>query len=61
MFQNLISEKPGKSYDPNIAFKPKRSVYVHPFDAMSYVLLYYNALHLDTQPVVETEIMDLGG
>jgi hypothetical protein len=28
---------------------------------MSYVLLYYNALHLDTQPVVKTEIMDLGG
>ena len=61
MFQNLISEKPGKTYDPNVSFKPKRSVYVHPFDAMSYVLIYYNSMHLETQPVIKTEIMDLGG
>lgn len=43
MFKNLISEKPGKHYDPNIAFKPKRSVYLHAFDAMSYPIIYYNS------------------
>jgi hypothetical protein len=43
MFQNLISEKPGKHYDPNIAFKPKRSVYIHAFDAMSYPIIFYNS------------------
>ena len=59
MFRNLISEKQGKTYDPNLAYKPKRSVYVHAFDAMSYVLLYY-----DVTPTVTThqksEIIDIG-
>ena len=59
MFRNLISEKQGRTYDPNLAYKPKRSVYVHAFDAMSYVLLYY-----DVTPTVTThqksEIIDIG-
>lgn len=60
MFQNLISEKQGKTYDPNISYKPKRSVYVHPFDAMSYVFLHYDSMSLGPTPVVKTEIMDIG-
>ena len=60
MFQNLISEKPGKTYDPNIAFKPKRSVYIHAFDAMSYVIIYYDSMHLGNNPEPKTEIMDIG-
>jgi hypothetical protein len=28
---------------------------------MSYVFIYYNAMHLETQPMVKTEILDLGG
>ena len=59
MFRNLISEKQGRTYDPNLAYKPKRSVYVHAFDAMSYVLLYY-----DVTPTVtahqKSEIIDIG-
>ena len=60
MFQNLISEKQGKTYDPNISYKPKRSVYVHPFDAMSYVFLHYDSMSLGPTPEVKTEIMDIG-
>jgi len=60
MFQNLISEKQGKTYDPNIAFKPKRSRYVHPFDAMSYVLLYYNSVNVENLATNKSEIMDIG-
>jgi hypothetical protein len=60
MFKNLVSEKQGKSYDPNISFKPKRSIYVHPFDAMSYVFLYYDASFSNPTTNVKTEIMDIG-
>jgi hypothetical protein len=60
MFRNLISEKQGKTYDPNLAYKPKRSVYVHAFDALSYVLLYHDAISSRfTQPAT-AEIMDIG-
>jgi hypothetical protein len=54
MFRNLITEKPkdGK-YDPSIELKPKRSVYLHSFDALSYALIYFDA-RLGT-PTVKTE------
>ena len=60
MFQNLVSEKQGKTYDPNISFKPKRSVYVHAFDAMSYVFLQYDTQLSPPGELVKTEIMDIG-
>lgn len=60
MFQNLISEKPGKHYDPNIAFKPRRSVYIHAFDAMSYPILHYNSTPVLTTASVSSEIMNIG-
>ena len=60
MFKNLISEKQGKTYDPNLAYKPKRSVYVHAFDAMSYVLLYHDATTARATIPATAEIMDIG-
>jgi len=60
MFQNLVSERQGKTYDPNMAFKPKRSIYIHPFDAMSYVFLSYDTLASPPGQLVKTEIMDIG-
>lgn len=60
MFQNLISEKPGKHYDPNIAFKPKRSVYIHPFDAMSYPIIHYNSMPMIATGHANSEIINLG-
>ena len=60
MFQNLISEKPGKHYDPNIAFKPKRSVYIHPFDAMSYPIIHYNSTPMMATGHANSEIINLG-
>lgn len=40
MFMSLQSEKSKKGvYDPTAASKPKRSVHLHPFDSLSYVLL----------------------
>ncbi|MBL19355.1 MAG: hypothetical protein CMC82_05965 [Flavobacteriaceae bacterium] len=59
MFRNLISEKQGKTYDPNISFKPKRSTYIHAFDAMSYVFLYYDA-SFSKSTQVKSEIIDIG-
>jgi hypothetical protein len=43
VFFNLISEKEGRTYDPTRAFKPRRSTYLHAFDAMTYPFLYYDA------------------
>ena len=60
MFQNLVSEKQKKTYDPNLSFKPRRSVYIHAFDAMSYVFLHYDAAFIDPSVPVKTEIMDIG-
>jgi hypothetical protein len=60
MFQNLVSEKQGKSYDPSVSFKPRRSVYVHPFDAMSYVFLQEDSTFTLGGESVKTEIMDIG-
>lgn len=43
MFMNLASEKPkdGK-YDPSLAFTPKRSIYIHPFDSVTYAIMHYD-------------------
>jgi len=60
MFQNLISEKPGKHYDPNIAFKPKRSIYIHPFDAMTYPIIFYNATPALSTGHTSSHIMEIG-
>jgi phage terminase large subunit len=60
MFQNLISEKPGKHYDPNVAFKPKRSVYVHAFDAMTYPIIFYNSTPTLTTGRTSSHIMEIG-
>lgn len=60
MFMNLVSEKQKKTYDPNLSFKPRRSVYIHAFDAMSYVFLHYDASFTDPSVSVKTEIMDIG-
>ena len=61
MFLNLVSEKAGKSYDPGRPFKPRRSVYLHAFDAMSYPFLYYDAgpsrIHSQN---TKSEIMEIG-
>jgi hypothetical protein len=43
MFFNLVSEQSKKTYDPNIGFKPRRSIYVHAHDAMTYPIIYYDA------------------
>ena len=42
MFRMLSSEKPkdGK-HNPNLALTPKRSVYLHPFDSLSYPPYYF--------------------
>jgi hypothetical protein len=61
MFRNLVSEKPGKTYDPNIAFKPKRSVYVHAFDAMSYPIIYHESTHyVNIGQTRGSEIIEIG-
>jgi hypothetical protein len=59
-FKNLISTPQGKTYDPNLAYKPKRSDYVHAFDAMSYVLLYHDATTAGVSQSAGTEIIDIG-
>jgi len=61
MFRNLVSEKPGKTYDPNVAFKPRRSVYIHAFDAMSYPIIYHESTHyIDVGRTSGSEIIELG-
>ena len=60
MFRNLVSEKQGKTYDPNLAFKPRRSVYVHAFDAMSYPFLYYDSGIRAPSVGQQMEMFDIG-
>ena len=60
MFRNLVSEKQGKTYDPNRAFKPRRSSYVHAFDAMSYPFLYYDSGIGAPSVGASTEMFDIG-
>lgn len=61
MFTNLISEKQREGkYDPNLALKPKRSIYVHSFDALSYPLMYFDVGSGAPSPNVETsEIVEI--
>jgi hypothetical protein len=60
MFRNLVSEKPGKHYDPNIAFKPKRSVYIHGFDALTYPIIFYHSKHVITTDSTSSQIVEIG-
>ena len=60
MFNKLVSETPGKHYDPNISFKPKRSVYLHAFDAMSYPIIHYHSNPVVHYGATQSEIMDIG-
>ena len=60
MFGKLVSESPGKHYDPNIAFKPKRMVYLHAFDAMSYPIIHFHSNPMLTYGRTKGEIMDIG-
>lgn len=62
MFFNLISEKSkfGK-YDPSVALKPRRSKYIHIFDALTYPMM-----SLDVGPAYGSvdsvsEIFEMGG
>jgi len=60
MFFNLVSEQEKGKYDPNIGFKPKRSIYVHAHDAMTYPILTYDAGPGNlTQVGSKTEIMQI--
>ena len=60
MMRNLVSEKPGKTYDPNVAFKPRRSTYIHSFDALSYPFLYYDTAPAMVTGHVPNEIIEIG-
>lgn len=62
MFYNLVSEKVkyGK-YDPTVQYKPRRSRYIHTFDALTYPMIY-----LDVGPSYGavnsvSEIFEIGG
>jgi len=64
MFLNLEAEnqKLGK-YDPSIPFTPKRSKYLHCFDAMSYPILTLSATTDINSPISrrKTDIIEVGG
>lgn len=60
MFFNLVSEQSRKTYDPNIGFKPRRSIYVHAHDALTYPIIYYDAgPGAFTQVGSKTSIMEI--
>ena len=61
MFHNLVAEKSkGGKYDPSLPFKPRRSVYIHGFDALTYPLLYYNAGAMLPADRMAPEIIEVG-
>ena len=62
MFFNLISEKPkhGK-YDPTLGFKPKRSKYIHIFDALTYPMLTLDVGPAYGSVTSVSEIFEIGG
>lgn len=65
MFRLLASEKPkNDKYDPNAGLTPKRSVYLHPFDSLSYPPYYFTlhpaAFALQTQGAPPTGVYGLG-
>lgn len=43
MFFNLVSESQKKTYDPSLGFKPRRSIYVHAHDALTYPIIYLDS------------------
>ena len=53
--RHLASEK-GKDgkYDPSLAMKPKRSVYIHAFDALTYPIMFYDVKPTMPTPNVRT-------
>jgi PBSX family phage terminase large subunit len=63
MFMNLQCEnvKDGK-YDPSAAFKPKRSRYVHTFDALTYPMIYHELTGniVKGSQEVKSELLDIG-
>jgi len=61
MMTNLISEKQKEGkYDPNLALKPKRSIYVHTFDALTYPLMHYDiGPGIPTPHVEKSEIVEI--
>lgn len=61
MFYNMVSEKGvnGK-YDPSLPFKPRRSIYIHPFDALTYPMLYYSTSAMPPHSRPKSEIIEVG-
>lgn len=53
--RNIASERQrdGK-YDPNLGLKPKRSVYIHAFDAMTYPIMFFDVKTSTAQATVST-------
>lgn len=60
MFFNLVAEKGrhGK-YDPSLPFKPRRSIYIHSFDALTYPMMYHD-LGSSTTGRVPSQIIEVG-
>jgi len=65
MFMSLESEKPKRDkYDPRLAFKPRRSVHGHPFDALTYAVSCYEMTSAGELIVTEEtrdEMFTIGG
>lgn len=62
-FMHLESEKPNdKKYIPDLPFQPRRSKYVHAFDALSYPLFYYalDTIHTMNSSVAKPRFIDIG-
>ena len=60
--RNIVGErtKEGK-YDPALEMKPRRSVYIHAFDALTYPLMYYDVgVGVPSPAVASAEIMEFG-
>jgi PBSX family phage terminase large subunit len=65
MLLNLESENEKKGvYNPDLAFQPKRSQHLHPFDALTYPILSLsvssNSHHLNFDSGKKTEIIEIG-
>ena len=56
---NKQKPKSGK-YDPSLPFKPRRSVYIHGFDALTYPILYYNTGAMIATERAPAEIIEVG-
>jgi len=63
MFLNLESQKlKAGTYDPAAGFKPKRSVYLHSFDALTYPILKHDIgdNFMSGTSSAKTELLDMG-